>query len=88
MESKIPYLKLHGYVLGHWRTFAVPVAAMVPTSGFRARAAAIIRRIYLALVALFALRGIASFNLICGLAYVGRHAELLGQQFHAVKGAG
>lgn len=89
MESKTPNLKPHGYVLGHWRTFALPLAAMVPAGGFRARAATIIRRIYLALVALFALRGIDTFILICGLAYVGlRHAELPGQQFHAGKGAG
>jgi len=92
MDSKTLYLNLLGYVKPHWRMFALSVAAMVLTAAsepvlpalmkpmldgsFIAKDVAVIRWIPIALVALFVVRGIASFISVYSMAYVGNHVVM------------
>jgi subfamily B ATP-binding cassette protein MsbA len=92
MDSKTLYLNLLGYVKPHWRMFALSVLTMVLTAAsepvlpalmkpmldgsFVAKDAVVIRWIPLALVALFVVRGIASFVSIYSMAYVGNHVVM------------
>lgn len=89
MDSKILYLRLLGYVKPHWRMFALSIATMILVAitepalpalmkpmldgSFVEKNSVLIRWIPIALVALFAVRGLAMFVSAFAMADVGNH---------------
>lgn len=88
MDSRTLYLRLLGYVRPHWRIFSVAIVTMVLLAAtepilpalmkpmldgsFVEKDAAVIRWVPIALVALFAVRGILMFASGYAMAYVGQ----------------
>ncbi|MDD3528341.1 MAG: lipid A export permease/ATP-binding protein MsbA [Gallionellaceae bacterium] len=89
MNSRTLYLRLLGYVKPHWRMFALSIGTMVVVAAtepvlpalmkpmldgsFVDKDAAVIRWMPLALIALFVVRGLATFASAYAMAHVGNH---------------
>ncbi|MDD4881194.1 MAG: lipid A export permease/ATP-binding protein MsbA [Gallionellaceae bacterium] len=89
MNSKTLYLRLLGYVKPHWRMFALSLVTMVVVAAsepalpalmkpmldgsFVDKNANVIRWVPLALIALFVVKGIATFVSSYAMAHVGSH---------------